>query len=497
MGTRTPPVFLAVALVACSKSSSHRSGAGDSSPPTGPGDWEQLDEWWNTLVAERAVYPSDADVHWYRDSADRDVYQVGTSDARGTVLLASHPVPPNPDATTVLYLFDSAPIEESHPLDSAYARVVPGIPKGFAWSNDILGTPLRTGSDLDGDGYLDFAALTHYGLSIVYGPLVGDTSLSEPDALLWGIEPAVSDGPDAAFVDAYRMFDVDAVDAGDQPIAVMGQSFSYGGPAVVRLLEGTLTGASAIVDAASVAIFDDDCVTGPYIAGCTIGDARTRLIPDTNGDGMRDLLWTAPALDRVELVESPILAGAYEADDGWSLTGSSYDGTQLWVDGGELSGDGYGDVVVERQSGESVAEMHPDDKSFLVYDGPFVADDPDWDAKLMGVVVDTEDLHDEFIRDSDGPVYVVGDLDGDDRDDLLLGYRASYGAALYLGPFEGTIEVTATQCFFQDDDGAGAFPRPAGDANGDGLSDVATTSFDGDTGSVTSVFFGGDRWRVR
>ncbi|MFN7144981.1 MAG: FG-GAP-like repeat-containing protein [Myxococcota bacterium] len=215
---------------------------------------------------------------------------------------------------------------------------------------------------------------------------------------------------------------------------------------------------------------------------------------DLDGDGERDLVVTAPADGpvgggAVALLRGPFNAGALEAD-AWLLGATSGDRLGDTVAVGDVTGDAITDLAVSAPGAHTVHLL----------DGPFTGG-----ADVGDVALATFTLPDGPLFGRDTPL-ALGDLDGDGRDDLLVGapwldgdredeggvYLCDGGAS---GRFDAAAECGGFIRGASRGDGLGA-ALAAGDLDADGYIDlvVGAPGVDGAVADMGAayVFLGGE-----
>jgi len=197
---------------------------------------------------------------------------------------------------------------------------------------------------------------------------------------------------------------------------------------------------------------------------------------DVNGDGFPDLVIGAPSSDEVAgfagrayLFYGPFTGNRLAANADAVISAASFgDNLGIAVDGaGDLNGDGKDDLVIGARSNDAAGIQAG---QVYVFQGPVHGQLAPSQATAVISGSEFEELG--------VAVAGVGDVNGDGRDDLLLGahmFAAGVGRAyLFLGPVAGartsaSAEAIITGEFQSDSFGIAV---AAGDMNGDGLSDL-------------------------
>jgi hypothetical protein len=394
----------------------------------------------------------------------------GTSSAGGTTQLLGYYI-----ATADLDADGAADLLLGCPscYFSDLAFVVPGPASGTATATGTItlaGAPTSSsfgasvaGGDADEDGFDDavVGAATIDATFVFLGPVTTSLDGSDADARL--LPYAAADRIEARVVP-----DADGDGHAD---VLIGSPASRAGDCRAYVVDGRTTGR---VDLETDATYVFTAIAG---ADDSVGSSLAGL-GDMDGDGIGDFAIGARDVGgdgAVYVIEGGVAGGTYEMDAAAvaTLAGDQggYYGDHMAA--ADLDDDGLADLVV----GASSAETSPGVRSGAVYvhPGPFAGDLAATDASATFVSEETGGLVGYSVA-------AGGDVDGDDRPDVLFGNPSSVsgGAYLQLGPASGVVELDQLASFAAIPDGsfsgAGASVALVPDWDGDGRSEIAIGS---------------------
>ncbi len=329
---------------------------------------------------------------------------------------------------------------------------------------DLLGTLIRGGTDLDGDGYNELVAGASWGtldysyggvVYIVDGPDAGSVTPSTVDHAISGSASSASAGWG---LDVPGDMDGDGYD--DLLVGAPGMNSSYG---AAYLLHGPITDLES-TDAATLIVEYAGAADSFGISVSTAGDH--------NDDGVADFIASSSAAYGVWLFDGAEAGDVSESDALASITGGS-SAFGWWVSGGEdVTGDGAADILVTNPYAASYAG------AVYVFAGPLSGsiDPADADATITG---ETGGYYAGYYVDR------VGDTDGDGYAEFVVGaptwsgYASSGGAAYWWNgaPSDTTLADAHVRIYGDStSDYLGGGIDVAEDVDGDGQPDVIVGS---------------------
>jgi hypothetical protein len=379
-------------------------------------------------------------------------------------------------------------------LVDASARLLGGA------AGDAAGVGLARAGDTDGDGLADLVVGAYYqdgagsaagAAYVVQGPVSRDLSLSSAA----GVHLGVAAGDYAGWAVAGGQ-DEDGDGLTDVLVGAWGNDEGYTESGVAYLLHGPADGTTSLADA--------DAILRPTELGDRFGYA-VALGADRDGDGLAEVIVGAYCDDTsgsdagaVYLYTGPVIPrGAWPDARLLGETG----GNQLGytVDGeGDYDGDGHADLAIGAYGADFLRANAG--AAYVVTEAPI-------GERGVGEVL-TARIAGPAAESCLYQVAAAGDVDGDGRDDLLLGaryhddpYTDGGGAWLLYGPVTGNIDLAdgGDQVFLPEAAGAalGVSLASAGDLDGDGFGDLILGAYGAagvtDAAGAAYVVLGGGR----
>ena len=370
-------------------------------------------------------------------------------------------------------------------------------------AGDFAGRSLSGGADIDGDGYGDLllsaqneatGGINAGAAYLISGPILASGGIGLADL---GTAKIFGAAADDLAADVAMAGDING--DGIPDLAVAAQFADLGGftnNGVTAVFFGPVTGLQSVNDAQALIIGHASSVeSGSAIAGGG----------DLDGDGFADLVIGARASSRgganggeVNVVYGP-LAGLTDLSAAHATFVASGGGDDLGggasvTIAGDMDGDGYAEIAFGARNND-IAGTNAG--AVYIVRGPPTAglrSAATADAILLG----------ELARDLTGDsVAGAGDVDGDGRDELLVGsgYNdagAVDGGAVYLlsGWVGGTRNLSAAAAarFLPNGSNDRVRTKGAGDFNDDGYNDVLMgvqlNDLGGDAAGAGYLFFG-------
>lgn len=366
------------------------------------------------------------------------------------------------------YLVHGGPDAESGSLADADARLLGGA------TYDYAGLVVAGPGDLNGDGYAELLVGARSGGTedqgaayLLSGPISGDHILPQAGSTLTGV--ASSDMASAALTGTA---DLDSDGVGDLAIGAPQQ----GAGGAVTLLGGAEAMAGGLSLASSGLTLEAER------SGDGAGSAVSS-VSDLDGDGVADLLISATSaiggLGRVYVLSGgglgPLSGTLSLADADAIIEGSPGDGLGTSLGGGDLDGDGLGDVIIG--SPAATAGIEYGTGAIHLLSG----------AELSGSLAAADGLMlsgEESGNYAGISVSGAGDVDGDGHADVIIGAigvskTASQNGAAYL--YMGGEALSGTRSLSEAAarligpgvlERAGSAVSGGGDINGDGVPDL-------------------------
>ena len=378
----------------------------------------------------------------------------------------------------------AGPVE---PLASAHAKLV-----GEA-ADDHAGSAIDSAGDVNGDGLDDILvgaeqessmALYAGAAYVIYTPVGATFDLSAADAKLTGEQTDDRAGASVAGVG-----DMDGDNLSDIAVGAYRNSSEGEDAGAVYVMYGPVMGDASLADAdAKIAGEAEGDWAGSALAG----------VGDVDGDGFGDLAVGAYRessggtwAGAVYLVYGAPSGEVSLADADAKFTGEAdTDQAGAAVAGaGDINGDGIDDLVVGAMGADGGNAYGA---AYVIY-GPVFGTQSlaSADAKITG----------EAVADyAGGAVSVVGDMNGDGRDEVLVGAKfedsaAGNAGAAYLlhGSVWSTVDLGAADAKLTGeapDSYAGSGVAGVGDVDGDGLGDlVVGASGDSSQGVISGAAY--------
>jgi hypothetical protein len=373
-----------------------------------------------------------------------------------------------------------------------YVNALSDIPDWLVSGEEIgseLGYSVDSAGDVNGDGYDDvLIGVPRYddgvyreGAAFVYHGSAEGLAL-EPDWVAGSTQTAARFGNSVSSAG-------DVNDDGYDDMIVGAYRYNNGEPeeGAVFLYLGSESGL-AITHTWSI----ESDQSGAML-GFAVGDAG-----DVNGDGFGDVIVGARWYSNEETNEGAAFV-FYGSDEGlnttpdWTLEGNQPSASLGYAvtGAGDLNGDGYDDVAVGGVNFENGEE--DEGVAYVFYgskDG--LGDKPDWSAE--------GNLKDAYFGVSVG---IIGDVDADGDDELVVGAMGYSGEVEYEGAAfvyygsPGGLEADPHLVIYgeQSNSGFGKAVGSGGDVNGDGYEDLLVGAYnytdDQNLEGGVFAFFGG------
>ncbi len=341
-------------------------------------------------------------------------------------------------------------------------------------SNTLLELSVSGAGDVSGDGLADVLIGAPGGGStlggavyLLEGPISGSFSLSASDAVLTG-----ENNGDLAGRAVAGAGDLNN-DGHDDVLIAAPSHDAGGGSGTAYVVHGPITSRSLV--GADAELFTTS--TSDYLAWSVAGAG------DVNGDGLDDVLIGAPGDDAgaAYLVQGPITADLFLSGADATLTG-------------ELSGDWAGLSVA------GAGDVDADGLDDLLIGAPYASSNDGRVYVVLGAVTGEVSLAGAHGRFSGGgtegagqAVSSAGDVDADGRADVLIGAPNGGATYLLLGPASGGGPLSASYLVSSSAKSGGSFGTAvssAGDVDGDGRDDVIIGApFENSSGSYAGAAY--------
>ncbi|MBU06071.1 MAG: thrombospondin type 3 repeat-containing protein [Gammaproteobacteria bacterium] len=360
--------------------------------------------------------------------------------------------------------------------------------------NDYAGYWVSSAGDIDGDGLSDILAGAYDedeggsnagAVYVILGASLGENGnydLAQADYKIIG-----EDEGDWAGIMTSGTGDVDGDGLDDILVGAYGVGDKGPITGAAYLILGSSFGASATIDL-SAADYKFMGESEDDHAGYAVGRAG-----DVDGDGLDDILIGSSGQDAGGAHAGAtyiILASSLAVNAPTELAQADYkfigESPQNWsgyqvAGGGDIDGDGLDDLLVGADGDEGGKETH---STYVILGSSMT-------SSTMNLSEADYKFYGENAFDYASQVSIVGDVDGDSLDDILIGSAGlddggnlAGGAYLILGSSlgdSGTYELSVADYKFIGEhrkDYAGATVASAGDVDGDGLADLFIGALD-------------------